>query len=171
MAVIIWKGTKTPNRMPKSINMCMHECSFVTCILQIRYRIGSPRQCVEWHLRICCAMPPSQLREHVDQLVHALQPFLPRFSSSFSLTSGCEIHAWPPPPPPPLPNVLLPCAFCWLIRFSCCWCCRCRCWWWCLCWCSLVCFSCCCCATTIVHKIHNSRLCEIKAEHMCQITN
>lgn len=146
-------------RKKNFISSKMEKPAIFTCMLQIRYRIGSPRQCVDWHRRICCAMPPSQLREHVDQFVQALQPFLPRFSSSFSAASGCESHAWPP-------NVLLPCTFCWLIRFSCCWCCRCR--WWCLCWRSLGCFSrcccccgcCCCCPVTIVHKMHNRRLCK-----------
>lgn len=102
-------------------------------------------------------MPPSQLREHVDQLVQALHPFLPRFSSSFSVASECEWppenHAWPP-------NVLLPCTFSNLMRLCCCWwwwcwcwCCLCILWCrWCWCWCSLVCRSC---ADAMVEKIHN----------------
>lgn len=67
-----------------------------TCMLQILYRTGSPRQpCGAWHRLNCWAMPPSQDREHVDQSDHVDQPTflpLPRFSSSVLSASGCDIH-------------------------------------------------------------------------------
>lgn len=107
-------------------------------MLQILYRAGSPRQpCGAWHRLNCCAMPPSQDREHVDQSDHVDQPTflpLPRFSSSVLSASGCDIHEWPPPLPPLL-FVWLLLFFIWLFGATLC---RCELWCWCWCWC------CCC---------------------------
>lgn len=131
-----------------------------TCMLQILYRTGSPRQpCGAWHRLNCCAMPPSQDREHVDQSDHVDQPTflpLPRFSSSVLSASGGDIHEWPetalPPPPPPLPLVPLPVVwlltlllfFKWVVGAL-----LCRCELWCWCWCWLWCWCWCCCCNIV----------------------
>lgn len=94
----------------------------LTCMLQILYRTGSPRQPCGARQRLnCCATPPSHEREHVDQFDHVDHPvFFTRFSTSVS-TSGCGIHECPTP-------------FVWLpfLELFCCILCL---WWW-LCCCA-----------------------------------
>lgn len=86
-------------RVRKGFSWCSRafaEARSLTCMLQILKRIGSPRHPAgAWHLLNCCAIPPSQDREHVDQSDQEDHPvFFVRFSNSSP--SGWLSHAWPP---------------------------------------------------------------------------